>query len=757
MPRKPKKTKEEKVVEDFFPLDPYNIKYSIEKPVKENYLIEEKKIKKGRKKKNKIKHKKTKKEKMYSVKVKEFPKEGGYEIIITEKPQAAKKIAFSLGNPKEKKDDGVPYYELEKNDKKIIVACAVGHLFTLIPKDNSSFPVFDLVWSPNFVVRKKDFTKRYLNVLKKLISGASEITIATDYDIEGELIGFNVIRFVAGTDNANRMKFSTLTEKELKFSYEKKSKSIDWGQAISGETRHILDWYYGINLSRLLMNAIKKTGRFRVFSIGRVQGPTLNIIVKKEKEILSFKPKKYWQVFIKTENPEEEFIYIKDIFNKEDLKKFENLKGKIGIAKTEKKEQNIPPYPPFNLTSLQAEAYSIYGITPSKTLEIAQSLYLAGLISYPRTSSQKLPPSINYKEILDRLAKKYNAENLIKKSRPIEGNKSDPAHPSIYPTGDLGKLSEQEKKIFDLIVKRFLCLFSEDAIIENKKISVIVDGFVFEKRGSSIKKESWMSIYPKKIIEKNIPDVNGEVKIVDVRIEEKETKPPKRYTQASIITELEKRNLGTKATRAMILETLYNRGYIKDQSIKATPLGISLIETLEKHSPIIINESLTREFEKNLESIQNSKKNFLEKQKKILEMAKDTINKIVEQFKKEEKEIGKELLSAIEKLNIQNKEENILDTCPVCKKGNIMILYSKKNKRYFVACDRYPECKTTFSLPPYGLMKPSDNFCDFCDFRKVVAIRKGKRPWEFCFNPKCEINRERLKEYKNKKENNNSL
>ncbi|GIU68311.1 MAG: DNA topoisomerase I [Candidatus Pacearchaeota archaeon] len=737
---KPKKTREEKIAEEFFPIDESDLKYAVEKP-SSGFLILEKN-------KKQTKHKKSKRLKKMdlnkSVLAKNFPKKGGYELIITEKPQAAKKIAFSLGKAKEKKEEGVSYYELEKNDKKIFVACAVGHLFTLTPKDNSSFPIFDLVWVPNFIVRKKDFTKRYLNVLKKLVGGASEITIATDYDIEGELIGFNVIRFIAGTENANRMKFSTLTEKELSFSYEKKFKSIDFGQAISGETRHILDWYYGINLSRLLMNAIKTTGRFRVFSIGRVQGPTLNIIVKKEKEILNFKPKKYWQVFIKTEDPEEEFIYIKDIFNKEELRKFEDLKGKKGIAKTEKKEKKVPPPEPFNLTSLQSEAYSLYKITPSKTLEIAQSLYLAGLISYPRTSSQKLPPSINYKEILEKLAKKYNAEKLIKREKPVEGNKTDPAHPSIYPTGEFEKLSDEEKKIFDLIVKRFLCLFAEDAIIENKGVRIFIDEFVFEKKGASIKKESWMSLYPKKILEKSVPDFVGEIKIKDVRFEEKETKPPKRYTPASIITELEKRNLGTKATRAMILETLYNRGYIKEQNIKATPLGISLIETLEKHSPIIIDEALTREFEKNLESIQNSKKNFLEKQKMILEKAKETIIKIVNEFKKEETDVGKELLLAIEKLNNQKKQENILDVCPVCKKGNIMIMYSKKNKRYFVACDRYPECKTTYTLPPYGLMKPSENFCDVCDFRKVMAIRKGKKPWEFCFNPKCETNKERF-------------
>lgn len=134
---------------------------------------------------------------------------------------------------------------------------------------------------------------------------------------------------------------------------------------------------------------------------------------------------------------------------------------------------------------------------------------------------------------------------------------------------------------------------------------------------------------------------------------------------------MKKRNLGTKATRASILETLYYRDYIKDQSIKATPLGISLIETLEKHSPVIIDEALTREFEREMESIQQTKRNHKEKGKKIIEKAKKTITEISEQFKEQEKEIGEELLKANIKLREEQREENKLNICPVCKKKEI--------------------------------------------------------------------------------------
>ena len=157
---------------------------------------------------------------------------------------------------------------------------------------------------------------------------------------------------------------------------------------------------------------------------------------------------------------------MKNIFDEKQLEKFDKLKGKRVQAQTKKTEKILLPPPPFNLTTLQTEAYKLHGITPSKTLQTAQSLYLSGLISYPRTSSQKLPISINYRRILEKLSKKYNVENFIKRQKPIEGKKTDPAHPSIYPTGEeVNKtiLSQNEQKIYDLIVKRFLALFCKDA------------------------------------------------------------------------------------------------------------------------------------------------------------------------------------------------------------------------------------------------------------------------------------------------------
>ena len=775
MPKKPKKFREEKIAENFFPIDEDDLKKTTEKEVKEplkekpSHSVVEKKYKKqpvvevieaGPSKKPKRKpRKKTAKSKRRVTKEKKYIqpklklKDKGYELVITEKPQAALKIANALGKPVQKNLNKVPYYEVDRNGKKIVVACAVGHLFTL--KQNvsgSSVPIFDISWLPNYLARKKDFTKRYYDTLLKIARDAGSLTVATDFDIEGEVIGLNVVRFICNQKDANRMKFSTLTTVELNDAYENKSPTVDWGQAIAGETRHYLDWFYGINLSRALMNAIKTTGKFRIMSIGRVQGPALNLIVNKEKEIQKFESKPYWQVFITVESPKIKLKHTKDIFDKKDLDKFNDLVGKKTQAETKKTEQILPPHPPFNLTNLQTEAYKFYGIKPSNTLRVAQSLYLGGLISYPRTSSQKLPESVGYKEILKKLAKQYKVEGLITKNKPIEGKKTDAAHPSIFPTGNTQILSGEEEKIYELIVKRFLSLFCDDAIIDKKRITAKVDKLIFSANGSQIRKKAWMEIYPSKLKENEVPDVEGEVTITDMEIEQKETQPPKRYSQASIISELEKKNLGTKATRSSILETLYDRGYVKGTSVEATPLGISLIKTLEKYSPIIIDEKLTRSFEKEMELIQNAKKDFLKKEEKIIEKAKETIIKIAKQFEKHENKIGEELLKANLELREQQKRENTLRQCTVCKKGNLAITYSRKTKRNFIACDAYPDCKTTFSLPPNGTIKKTDKICEECNFPMLMSLRAGRKPWFFCFNTKCPTNQKRLEEYHKRKE-----
>ena len=682
-------------------------------------------------------------------------KEKNTTLIITEKPQAAEKIAAALSNSKDEKitnKDRVSYYEFYLGKRKYIVGCAVGHLFGIQQKEKRGpFPNYEVEWRPTHEKKASSFTKKYLTVLKKLVKQADEFIVATDFDVEGEVIGWNVVRFVAKQKDAKRMKFSTLTKETLIESFNNPLPNLNWGAAIAGETRHYIDWFYGINLSRGLMKALSSTGTFRILSIGRVQGPALKILYDREIEIENFKPQPYWQIFLQvkdSKNQKAEVKHPRDIFDESELLKFKHLKGKKGIANTKIVEEKVKAPTPFDLTTLQTEAYKRFGRTPSQTLKTAQKLYLAGVISYPRTSSQKYPKSIGYEKILKRLKKYTTLTKYAKNRNPTEGKRTDPAHPAIYPTGEVRKLAESDKKIYDLIVKRFISCFCDSATIENTKLNVEVNGIKFNAKGVKIKEKAWMHVYPSNVKESVVPIMNGEVEVTEIRTEEKETKPPKRYSAASLVRELEKRNLGTKATRASIVETLYSRGYVREKSIEVTELGKRMTETLERYSPIILDEDLTRKMSKELEEMETSNIDLDKKEKKVLNEAKDSINKIAKSMTKNMSAMGESLADANAKVWEKEREKNTMTKCPKCGEGNLRVMYGKKYSRYFVSCDAYPNCKTIYSLPPNGTMKPARNknneleMCPECNFPLIASFKKGKAPWKFCFNPKCPTNEE---------------
>ncbi|MBW3019121.1 DNA topoisomerase I [Candidatus Woesearchaeota archaeon] len=672
-----------------------------------------------------------------------------YELVITEKPNASKRIAEALADGKPIKEDykKVPFYKLKHKGKDIVVGCAVGHLFGLAEKKKSkgfSYPVFDIEWVPNYETSKSSaFSKKYLDALKKLCKDANSFTVATDYDIEGEVIGLNIIRYACKQKDAKRMKFSTLTKPDIIEAYESRSPTIDWGQARAGETRHFLDYYYGINLSRALTSAIKKAGMFKILSTGRVQGPALKIVADREREIQEFKPVPFWQIIMDWKKSRKNYLalHIEEKFWEKDKaeKAFKKIKGtdKAIVSNVEKAEFKHKAPHPFDLTSLQTEAYRCFSINPKKTLSYAQDLYSSGCISYPRTSSQQLPEKIGFKKVLEALGKQKNYSDFVKKLlktalKPNNGKKTDPAHPAIYPTGIAPKkLDEKAAKIYDLIVKRFFAVFCEDAVREKLTLTFDVKGEGFISKGSRTIKPNWHLFYAPyvKLEETELPElkIKDKVDIKDILFKEDETKPPKRYTPASLIKELEKQGLGTKATRADIVDTLAKREYITGESINVTELGMETIKILEKYCEKIVDTALTRMFEDRMEEIRE--KNLTEEQ--VLVEARKILEDILKEFKSKEKQIGEELKKTFTETRAAL---TTVGQCPKCE-GNLVIKRGKYGR--FIACDKYPECETTFKLPSTGLVKVTEKTCEHCKFPMITVIRKGKRPQEVCINPDC--------------------
>ncbi|AFL94600.1 DNA topoisomerase, type IA [Thermococcus cleftensis] len=705
-------------------------------------------------------------------------------LIIAEKPNVARKIAYALaeGKPVRKTIGKVSYYEFTRDGKRIIVAPAVGHLFSLAPKTKTyGYPVFDIEWVPVYVAEKgKGYAKDYIKALATLAKRADEFVVACDYDTEGEVIGYTALKYACGVDptRAKRMKFSALTKKDLLKAWYNLEPTINFGMADAGIARHVLDWYWGVNLSRALTSAIKRaSGKWQVLSTGRVQGPTLKFLVEREREIANFQPKPYWVIKMTLEKNSKSYTatYERDkIWDEEEAKRIvqEAKKGPAFVERVEVKQQKRNPPVPFDLGTLQREAYSAFGYSPKKTLEIAQKLYERALCSYPRTSSQKLPKNLNFRSILQNLAKlpeyKPFAHELLGKDklRPVEGKKEDPAHPAIYPTGELpkaGELTRDEANLYDLIVRRFLALFMEPAVREIARVIINSNNHRFILSGARTVKEGWLKVYGKyvKFDEVILPAFKeGEqVRVLQIKREKKKTKPPARYSPAAVIKKMEDLGIGTKATRAQILETLYSRGYIEGKKkIKVTPLGMRVVEALEKNVPDIVSVELTRAFEEKMEEIMAGKA----KKDEVIEESRGQLIKILKVFKEKELDIGKMLLETtgtgvttskdsakvsedsakVPKGTASSKAQEgrktgkglVLGKCPKCG-GDLVVRYNRKTGKRFVGCSNWPKCDVTYPLLQRGEIIPTDKTC--CNGAPVVKIREKGREYEICVDMNC--------------------
>ncbi len=680
-----------------------------------------------------------------------------YTLIITEKPSAAKTIANALadGAVERKQEEGsrVFYCKFSMNGRKFITVPAVGHLFTLKAKRGSTYPTFDLEWVPSYSANKfAAFTKEYFENIQSLVAGAKDFIMATDYDTEGEVIGFNVLKFLCKREDAKRMKFSTMTPEELKESYKKMMKHIDFGMVESGLTRHYLDFYYGVNLSKALMAAVKTSGRrFRIMSTGRVQGPTLHMLAKHEKKIKAFKPKPFWQVsagvkvgkdVIEAEH-EKDKIWSKDEADKI-LKKAKAAKNSA-VKNIVKKLFTQKPPVPYNTTAFLADVYRYFGYSPQQAMSIAESLYQAGLISYPRTNSQQLPQDINYKKIISDLGKQESyskdAKMLLSgELKPSQGKATSAAHPAIYPTGQFPKkIGDVQKRVYDLAVRRFFAVFGKPAKRESQKISLDINGEMFYLMGKRTVEAGWTALYGKYAArdETILPDIKigDTLPVKKVSQLEKETQPPPRYSQGSVLKEMEQRGLGTQATRAGILQILYNRGYVINRSIEVTELGMHLSDILENSIPDIVSEKLTRHFEQECEQVGEGKI----KRDDVMKEAQQTLVKICNQFRKKEKKVGEELTKAI--IEAQEKQ-SFIGTCPQCG-GTLKIHKLWRTGNRFVGCTGYKTgCKFSAPLPRMGTIMRTEKVCEECKTPILQVSREGARPFRMCVDIRCPTKKE---------------
>ncbi len=678
----------------------------------------------------------------------------GYTLVICEKPDAARRVsdALSGGSSRNEQLDGTTVFRFSRKGEEYVVCSAQGHVYGVSdPTDERSvYPVFDVEWySSDLLDEDSANAARRISAIKKLSSEASKFVNACDFDVEGETIGFNLLRYACGgkEKDALRARFSTLTEEDLVKAFDELRPLQGQGFARAGRARHAIDFVWGVNLTRALSQSALGSGhRYQTVSVGRVQGPTLGFLVQRERESREFVPVPHWKVSGVFERDGKKFTaaYVDDRVETKavaDAIRTECV-GREAVADAVRKSSVQVGSPvPFNIGDLQKEAYRQFGYTPSRTLQIAERLYLSALISYPRTGSQRLPPSIGYSKILQNLGgiPEYSAlvpELLRGQPKPVQGPKEDAAHPAIHPTGERPKraLDASEASVFDLVARRFLAAFGPSARRELAEVSLSVGGRGFRLSGGRTVFPGWMKFYGKYAGYRDVellPIARGDrFRVVDVPVEERFEQRPPKYNQSSLLEKMEKEGIGTKATRAEIISTLVGRGYVAGESMEVTDLGLSVVETMGKYAPSIISTGLTKNIEEKLEAVEGG----AEGEAALLRETVRSIADQVGELSANEEAVGKEIDSALMSTAARSF---VLGRCPVCKTGELRIIRSKTTKKRFVGCSNYPTgCRASAPLPQKGTVKPTNRACEHCSW-PVVYVVGGRRPWKLCVNPEC--------------------
>ena len=663
------------------------------------------------------------------------------KLVICEKNIAANRIAYILsgGKSKSKRLGKVPIYEFTRDNETWKVVGLRGHIINLDypSKFNQwwSIPPIKLVDVEPY---KKVSEKGIATALKSLVDKDPSLIVATDFDREGELIGVEVVNLLKeynkNIDKIKRAKFSAITGYEIKNAFDKLT-DVDYDLSSAGESRQVIDLAWGAVLTRFISLTANRRGK-NFLSIGRVQSPTLALLVKKEKEINKFKPKTFWKIIADLKK-EKSFNATHAEGQFWDEKQVKTIYDKVKNAKTamvkkvNKETNKETPPSPFNTTSF-IQAASYLRLSASEAMNVAEELYMAGLTSYPRTDNTVYPASLNIKDILEKLtnspfSKEANEVINNRRKSPTRGKKKTTDHPPIHPVGVPSgkKLTKEQEKVYELICRRFLATLSKDAISETVTASLDISKEEFKTSGYRLIEPNWKGIYTYfKEKGKPLPELNeGEtVDVSKINLKEDQTKPPKRYSQGSLIVTMEKLSLGTKSTRHEIINKLYHRKYITLSPLAPTPIAIAVIDALEDCD--VVKPKMTAVLEKDMSLISEGKKTLEETVKESREM----LTEVMKTLEKDKEKIKTNIKAA-------HLKQNTVGKCPKCGK-DLVIRFSRKGKR-FVGCTGFPACKNTYSLPQKGVIEKTDEVCDVCNTPVVKVKVAGKKAWDMCLDADC--------------------
>ncbi|MCL5441677.1 MAG: DNA topoisomerase I [Candidatus Thermoplasmatota archaeon] len=667
-------------------------------------------------------------------------------LIIAEKADAARRISYFLsdGGSKQKKAKGLSYIEFGEGDRTVVIPLS-GHIIEIdFPKELNDWKSVNLSTLVDSKILKNVKNRTAYNTLKHFAPEADRIIIATDYDREGELIGVEAldiilseIRHLDRKPQILRAKFSALTGEEIRQAFSDPI-TVDYNLADSAEAREEIDLIWGAVLTRFFSLAAHRYGK-NFLSIGRVQTPTLALIVKREKEIMEFKPEPYWRILVTffkkgAFQGEYEGGNIREEETARNI--FNAINGKDGVTKEfEKHLERIGKPSPFNTTDFLREASRI-GVPPAKAMSIAELLYTRGYISYPRTDNTVYQRSISLRSVLNKLVGSEFSEDVKKvlsqeKIVPSRGRTEAMDHPPIYPVNAVkkGVLKGDYAKIYELILRRFLATLYIAGEREIKEALITIGEHNFKTRGVRITNPGWLELYPYRRIEEFYhPDLEkGEaVKATEWNMVKEETKPPRRYDMASLLKTMEELSLGTKSTRHDIIGKLQDRGFIEGNPVKPTNLGIGLIDSVTTVKSRISEPEMTAELEGEMDRIAGKEM----KKEDVVAQSRTMLHSVLSDFKNRESDIK-------DTINVSLKRGEILGKCPFHDR-NIILL---KNRDFYTVKCEDESCRINFNMPGRSLIQLLEDRCPICSLPKIKVIRKGQSPDIRCINPKCDFNR----------------
>jgi len=743
------------------------------------------------------------------------------KLIVTEKDSAALTIAQILGKGVTTRAHGrgrqkVRSYAFEWDGRPAVAVGLHGHVMeTLFPNTYRRWSLKTLdkmIREPDLAWVIDGASAATVAAMRAVAKDVDEIVIATDFDREGELIGHEALEILRGdalkrhphdvpekpraakgktakggraredeaapppvagdgdphvkpivaakvVDRHHRVRFSALTPEEVRRAFAKPS-TLDFNLAEAAHSRQDIDLIWGAVLTRFMSLAAYRYGS-EYLSVGRVQTPTLRLVVDRELERRAFVPVPYWEIKASLERAGE------TIEAAHTGNRFDTLAAAAAaLARAQAAEavvteyaaqpHSVAPPAPFNTTALMSAASAV-GVSPARAMRAAESLYLDGLISYPRTDNTVYPPSLDVQGVC-RVLGRYEpvaavARELAAGPKPkaTRGKKRTTDHPPVYPAGvPSAALRGDQEKVYDLVARRFLATLLPAAVVESQRLDLRIGSEPFVARGGRVASPGFLRVYQKYSAQRDRPlpaVAPGDVfAVVELRNESKETQPPSRYGQGPLIEKMEELGLGTKATRADMIQHLYDRNYVRDNPLEPTELGVALITAFDaamKEAPLDISQTaMTSRLEEHMDAIsegQRTRAEVVAESQQMLEQAWKLLEEHIDVIR--------------DRIKSGVREDLTLGVCQKCG-GQLRVMRGKTGKR-FVACvgkegeapapsgdpDKPARrgCGQTFPLPQRGVIMPTEKICPECGWPeiKVTGASGRGRPWVLCLDMDC--------------------